>query len=107
MYTHNQKLADPLTQELRKAAGRWLKELREHRGLSQRELAALVGADFYTFISQIETGRGRVPPDSYDLWARALGVDKRTLVKRLMYYYDPLTFRCLFEEGALEVGPPS
>lgn len=98
MYTHAQRRNDPVTQELRKAAGAWLRELREARGLSQRELAALVGAEYYTFVSQLETGRGRVPPDSYELWANALGIDKRAFVKQLMYYYDPLTYRCLFDE---------
>ncbi len=40
-------LADPEIRELRCMGGRWLKELREKRGLSQRGLAALVGAEYY------------------------------------------------------------
>jgi transcriptional regulator with XRE-family HTH domain len=98
MYTHAQRRSDPNTQALRKAAGAWLRELREKAGLSQRELAALVGTEYYTFVSQLETGRGRVPPDSYEVWASALQVEKREFVKRLMSFYDPLTYHCLFDD---------
>jgi transcriptional regulator with XRE-family HTH domain len=96
MYTNQQKRTDKLTQELRQQAGAWLRKLREAAGLSQRELAAAVGAEYYTFISQLETGRGRVPPDKYRLWAKALGVSDYDFVKELMQYYDPVTYRILF-----------
>ena len=77
-----------LTRDLRIKAGRWLRELREKRGLSQRQLAQKVGAEYYTFISQLELGRGRIPPDRYLVWAHALGVDPRELAQGLMPYYD-------------------
>ena|ERR1700753_533230 len=100
MYGNPQRRLDPDVQELRRAGGNWLRELRERRNLSQRDLARLVGADYYTFISQLETGRGRVPPDRYRLWADALGVDARTFVKELLSFYDPITYDVLFgEEG--------
>lgn len=85
-------------QELRRAGGQWLRKLREHRGFSQRELAKRVGADYYTFISQLETGRGRVPPDRYQLWAEALGIDAKLFVKTLLQYYDPVTYAVLFPD---------
>jgi transcriptional regulator with XRE-family HTH domain len=111
MYTNPQKRSDPATQELRREAGQWLKELREKRGLSQRELAARVGTEYYTFISQLETGRGRLPPDRYTIWADALGVPAREFVKRLMRYYDPVTFGILFDDeenaGATASQPAS
>jgi transcriptional regulator with XRE-family HTH domain len=96
MYTHAQHRSDPEVQELRRTAGHWLKELRENRGLSQRQFAALVGAEHYTFISQLETGRGRIPPDRYRQWAIALGVDPAEFVRNLMKYYDPVTYGILF-----------
>ena len=96
MYTNPQKLSSDGVAELRKEAGRWLKELREARGLSQRNLAEKVGAEYYTFISQIEAGRGRIPPDRYLHWARALGVDSRQFVQTLLRYYDPVTYSILF-----------
>lgn len=106
MYGASQRRSDPDVQELRRAGGLWLRGLREKRGLSQRELARLVGAEYYTFISQLETGRGRVPPDRYRLWASALEVDPKLFVKQLLSYYDPITYSILFgdQEVAALVG---
>lgn len=98
MYSNPQKRSAADVQDLRKEGGRWLKELRETAGLSQRELAAKVGAEYYTFISQLETGRGRIPPDRYISWAQALGLAPRDFVRDLMRYYDPLTHAILFAE---------
>ena len=70
--------------------------MREKQGLSQRDLAKKVGAEYYTFISQLELGRGRIPPDRYLVWARALSVEPREFVQTLMSYYDPVTFDIIF-----------
>jgi transcriptional regulator with XRE-family HTH domain len=96
MYTHPQRRTDKLTQRLRSEAGLWLRDLREKCGVSQRELAQKVGAEYYTFISQLENGRGRIPPDRYLVWASALGVEPREFVRGLMYYYDPVTYQIIF-----------
>jgi transcriptional regulator with XRE-family HTH domain len=96
MYGNPQRRSATEVQDLRREGGRWLRELRDRAGLSQRDLATLVGAEYYTFISQLETGRGRVPPDRYAQWAEALGVDVRDFVRDLMRYYDPLTHDILF-----------
>jgi len=88
--------------KLRKEAGQWLRELRECRGLSQRGLAEIVGARNYTFISQLENGRGRIPPGRYLLWAGALGVEPREFVRGLLYYYDPVTYHIVFAVNRLE-----
>jgi transcriptional regulator with XRE-family HTH domain len=98
MYTNAQHRGSPEVQELRQRAGLWLRELREKRGLSQRQLANLVGAEYYTFISQLETGHGRIPPTRYREWATALGVAPAEFVRTLMKYYDPVTFSILFED---------
>jgi transcriptional regulator with XRE-family HTH domain len=98
MYSNPQKLSSGEVLELRREAGRWLKGLREQRGLSQRQMAAAIGADYYTFISQIEAGRGRIPPDRYSAWAEALGIQPKTLVRTLLRYYDPVTYNALFGE---------
>src|SRR5690606_39166076 len=56
MYTHPQQgLEQDDVQRLRQEAGRWLRSLREKAGYSQRELARVVGLEYYTFISQIES----------------------------------------------------
>lgn len=87
---------------LRRQAGRWLRQKREERNLSQRQLADLLGLDYYTFISQLETGRGRIPPERYDDWAKALGMKPRDFVFVLLRYYDPITFSLLFPHEVIE-----
>ena len=96
MYAHPQQSAVHDVQKLRREAGKWLKELRENRKLTQRQLAELVGIDYYTFVSQLEVGRGRIPPDRYERWANALGVEPAVFVQHLLKYYDPETYRLLF-----------
>ncbi len=88
------------TSELRKKAGIWLRNRRCELGLSQRELACRVNMEYYTFISQIEAGRGRVPSDRLRDWAEALEMEPREFAINLMKYYDPLTFDMIF--GASE-----
>jgi hypothetical protein len=39
---------------LRQEGGRWLRTRREELGLTQRDLALAIGADYYSFISQID-----------------------------------------------------
>jgi hypothetical protein len=88
--------------ELRKEAGRWLRGLRESKGLSQRELAQLTQTEYYTFVSQLETGRGRIAPENYLDWAIALGIEPMVFVRTLMRYYDPVTHDILFpSQGGL------
>jgi transcriptional regulator with XRE-family HTH domain len=105
MYSNPQKLSSRDVAQLRRQAGLWLRELREARGLSQRALADRVGAEYYTFISQLESGRGRIPPDRYLVWAEALGVQPREFVRTLLRYYDPVTHAILFGNDAPERVP--
>lgn len=76
--------------------GAWLKSLRENQGMSQRDLANTLGLDYYTFISQLENGRGRIPPARYRDWAEALRIEPREFVKTLLSYNEPLTYEILF-----------
>lgn len=99
MYSHPQQGAGQEAQRLRQQAGQWLRDLRKGRNLSQRDLARLVHVEYYTFISQIEAGKGRIPPDRYTVWAEALGVAPREFVKTILRYYDPVTYEILFSNG--------
>jgi DNA-binding XRE family transcriptional regulator len=76
---------------LRKKAGRYVKELREAAGLTQAQLAKQLGFEYYTFISQIETGLTRVPPDKLPLFAEALRVPLKEFALELLKHYDPHT----------------
>jgi transcriptional regulator with XRE-family HTH domain len=102
LYSHPQFKASPTVRRLRQEAGGWLKALREHKRLSQRQLASMVGLDYYTFVSQLESGKGRIPPDRYEAWAEALGVEPQAFVRELMRFYDPVTYGLLFPD----VTPP-
>lgn len=90
MYTRDRQCSSSAN-ELRRRAGQWLREVRERRGLSQRELAGRVGAEFYTVIAQFESGRGHIPPERYLAWAEALGVDPDEFARKLRSFQEPET----------------
>lgn len=81
----------------RKLAGDWLKQRRSAAGLSQIELAARLGLKYYTFISQVENGFGRVPIDTMEAWARALDLEPALFARQLLSFYEPELHRLLFE----------
>jgi transcriptional regulator with XRE-family HTH domain len=89
--------ADSQAKQLRKQAGAWLKDMRGRAGLSQVELAQQLGLKYYTFVSQVENGFGRVPTDSMEAWARALRLDPTAFTRKLLAYYEPELHRLLFE----------
>ena len=90
--------AAPQNVELRKAAGAWLQARRKAAGLSQIDLAARLGLKYYTFVSQVENGFGRVPTDSMESWARALNIAPADFARHLLTFYEPELHRLLFEE---------
>jgi len=98
--------ADPAktaqTKLLRQQAGRWLKQAREAAGLTQAELAERVGLRYYTFVSQVESGLGRLPIETQGAWAEALGLDPREFAQTLLRYYEPELFRLLFSDDAAQ-----
>lgn len=83
----------------RMKAGARIKHLRNQAGLTQKELAEKVNQGYYTFISQVETGYARVPPEDYVRWAKALGLDTQEFVKDLLSYYEPETHSVLFPKS--------
>ena len=87
----------PKSVQLRKLAGTWLQERRKVAGLSQIELAQRLGLKYYTFISQVENGFSRVPSDSMEGWARALGIVPAEFARHLLAYYEPELHKLLFE----------
>jgi len=87
----------PEAKQQRKMAGAWLKGLRNRAGLSQIELAARLGLKYYTFISQVENGFGRVPTEGMQAWAEALGVEPAAFARELLSHYDPEMYRLLFQ----------
>jgi transcriptional regulator with XRE-family HTH domain len=98
MYGNTSKVSEPETRTLRLAGGDWLRSLREARGLTQRQVADQLGFPLYTFISQLENGHGRVPPDRYRDWANVLGIEPKLFVQNILKYYDPKTYEILFDK---------
>lgn len=93
--------------ERRREAGAWLRHLRETRGFTQRLLAERVGIEYYTFVSQIEAGRGRIPADRYQKWADALEMEPKVFVKKMIHFYEPVTYQILFGEDGEPVDDSS
>ena len=89
----------PQVKARRKQAGNWLKVLRAQAGLSQVDLAQALGLRYYTFVSQVENGFGRVPTESLEAWARALGVEPSAFARELLSHYEPELHRLLFKES--------
>jgi transcriptional regulator with XRE-family HTH domain len=104
----NRNLNDEML-ELRRRGGLWLKSLRESAGLSQRDLARLINIEYYTFVSQIEIGRGRIPAEKYALWAKALNIDIHEFIVQVLRYYEPLIYKHLFgsEAGGKKASAPA
>jgi len=79
--------------------GSWLRTLREAQGLSQRQLADMLDLDYYTFISQLETGRGKIPSARYRDWAKALEQEPKAFMMVLLRYYEPEAYEMLFGDA--------
>ncbi|MFG6573902.1 MULTISPECIES: helix-turn-helix transcriptional regulator [unclassified Sulfitobacter] len=79
--------------------GGWLKSLREAQGLSQRKMAEELSLDYYTFISQLETGRGKIPSARYGDWAKVLDQQPKPFMKKLLSYYEPEAYEMLFGDS--------
>jgi len=90
------------TKALRSEAGRWLKAAREAAGLTQAQLAEKVGLRYYTFVSQVESGVGRLPIETQEAWAVAIGHEPREFAKTLLGYYEPELYRLLFGDGPVK-----
>ena len=84
--------------ENRAEVGRWLKAQREAVGLTQREFAEKVGSLYYTYISQIEQGQGKVIPERWEKWAEVLDIHPRVFSIKMLEAYEPCAYRLIFGE---------
>lgn len=103
MIASQRKSSPEESKEQRIELGVWLRELREAQGLSQRDLSDALGLDYYTFISQLENGRGKIPSNRYRDWATALGQDSKAFVRKLLMHYDPVSYEILFSDNTESV----
>src|SRR5687768_1392780 len=82
--------------DARKEAGAWLKKLRKDAGITQLNVARACGYEYVTFISQIESGKGRIPPEKYETFAKVYNVDSRWFAQNYLRHTDPYMFKLLF-----------
>ena len=69
--------------------GRTIKSLRQAAQLTQSQFAKLVGQEYLSMVSQVETGRVRLPAQDTELWARILGADVQAFAKECVRCYEP------------------
>ncbi len=98
MTNHAVSIDDGLSS--RQEAGAWLAAARKQSGMSQRELAAALGDMYHTFISQIESGKGKLPSERYEAYAKALGLNPQKFAKTMLRFYEPSTYQLLFGGNA-------
>jgi transcriptional regulator with XRE-family HTH domain len=90
---------------LRAYAGDYVKQLRIEAGMTQRDLAEKLELKHYTFISQLECGQGRLPPNLTVKTAQALGQDVSEFALKMLSFYDPHTHTAItFNEREKNVG---
>lgn len=93
---HKQGTRTAASLKLRSEAGLFVKSLRAQQSLTQRDVAVALKLNYYTMISQIESGSARIPPDLYVPYAKVLNVDPRLFVQKLLEFYDPHTYSALY-----------
>tara|TARA_Y100001934_G_C12161989_1_gene682417 strand:+ start:219 stop:587 length:369 start_codon:yes stop_codon:yes gene_type:complete len=85
-----------LSKRLRPKAGAYLQSLRKSAAMTQLDVAKALKVKYYTFVSQLEGGHGRLPPHHYVPLAKALGIDPAIFTKEMIRYYDPFAYAGLF-----------
>lgn len=81
--------------EQRRILGRILKTWRENKGLTQADLAEALNLKYYSFISQVENGLGRIPQSLYVPWANALSVDTEAFCWCVLAHVEPSIYEAL------------
>lgn len=82
----------------RRKAGVYLKQCREVAGLTQKEIATKCGFEYYTFISQLEGGHGKLPAEYWSVYAKAVDQDVQTFATRLFECYEPIVSKLVLME---------
>lgn len=89
-----------LREQGRREAGAYLRQLRLTNGLTQLQLARLLGIDWYTMIGQVERGTVGLPPWQMHLWADAFGVGRAVFAKRLLLHYEPHYWEMIYGDAS-------
>ncbi len=76
----------------RAEAGSYLSSLRKSAEMTQKDLAEALDLKYYTFISQVENGQGRLPPYLWVKTANALKTNVKEFSLSMLRFYDPHAF---------------
>ena len=80
---------------LRAEAGDFIKRLRINKELTQKQVSNELGLDYYTFISQLECGQGRLPPKLWVKMAQILGQKPKEFSLKMLSVYDPYAHKAI------------
>lgn len=72
--------------------GEYLRECREEQGMSQREVALMLGYQTPQFVWAVENCQAGIPPKLMKNWSNCVGADKKHLLKLLeLEYHSEVT----------------
>lgn len=80
--------------------GSWLREHRLEAGLTQEELSKIIGFRG-AMISSVEIGDKAIPPERYQPWCDALGIDHKDFGLFILEHTDPWLYGMIFGEKAV------
>lgn len=98
LMAYQKSSTDTHAARLRKEAGAFLKKTRQAADLSGSQIAELTGLRTRQTVSQVENGWMRLPEQHLESWSRAVKIDPGYLAKRLLAYYEPITFKLIFHD---------
>ena len=80
----------------RKNFGQMIQQRRQEIDMTQPELAEKTNQKFFTFVSNVENGRAKIPTVDLKIWARALKVNRNQFVQNYLFAADPPLYNALF-----------
>lgn len=83
--------------ERRRAFGQRMKRFREDLQMTQLDMAQRTDQTYFTFISQVESGKAKIPTRDLPKWAKALQLDTYEFAKSYLKAVDQHLFEAMFE----------
>ena len=91
---------------LRLVRGQWLKQLRLDAGLTQREVATVLGFESLRAVSALEVGGASVGQHHWPVLAELYGVAQEEFGRKMLAVSDPTLYGMIFGERKENVGGP-
>lgn len=91
--------AKKIVEEKRKRFGQIIKSLRQTARLTQHDVAEQLDYKYLSFVSQLETGKQRIPVQDMKSFARLYNVDIHAFAKECVRAYESKHyFECIYKE---------